>query len=78
MDLLSWVKNLPGDPYENIEPASSDASFRRYFRIWRNECTFIIMDAPPLKENSENIIEKKVFENGDIGYLPQQYYKFYF
>lgn len=57
MDLLSWVKNLPGDPYENIEPASSDASFRRYFRIWRNECTFIVMDAPPLKENSEKFVQ---------------------
>ena len=46
------MKSLPGDPYENIEIASSDASFRRYFRVWQNEVSFIVMDAPPTKENS--------------------------
>ncbi|HJS22433.1 MAG TPA: phosphotransferase [Steroidobacteraceae bacterium] len=30
-------------------PASEDASFRRYFRIWRDGETFIVMDAPPEK-----------------------------
>lgn len=33
-----------------IEPASSDASFRRYFRVTRGADTYIAMDAPPDKE----------------------------
>jgi len=32
---------------EKVEPASSDASFRRYFRAFRNGQTFVVMDAPP-------------------------------
>jgi aminoglycoside/choline kinase family phosphotransferase len=34
-----------------IEPASSDASFRRYFRAWSGASTYIVMDAPPDKED---------------------------
>jgi N-acetylmuramate 1-kinase len=36
---------------EKVEPASSDASFRRYFRAFRHGETFVIMDAPPEKED---------------------------
>src|SRR6185312_14118511 len=35
---------------ERIEPASSDASFRRYFRAFADGRTFVVMDAPPDKE----------------------------
>ena len=38
-------------PPERVEPASHDASFRRYFRAFRNGETFVIMDAPPDKED---------------------------
>lgn len=34
-----------------IEPASSDASFRRYFRAVCVEATYIVMDAPPGQED---------------------------
>ncbi len=34
-----------------IEPASSDASFRRYFRIFHDGGTHIVMDAPPERED---------------------------
>ena len=34
-----------------IEPASSDASFRRYFRVFCANGTYIVMDAPPGKED---------------------------
>ena len=34
-----------------IEPASSDASFRRYFRAFTDTATYIVMDAPPDKED---------------------------
>ncbi len=33
-----------------LEPASADASFRRYFRLTRDADSFIVMDAPPEKE----------------------------
>ncbi len=35
----------------SIEPASSDASFRRYFRASVAGRTFVVMDAPPDKED---------------------------
>ena len=34
-----------------IAVASSDASFRRYFRVWSGAATYIVMDAPPEKED---------------------------
>jgi hypothetical protein len=34
-----------------IEPASSDASFRRYFRVFTDFGTHIVMDAPPGRED---------------------------
>jgi aminoglycoside/choline kinase family phosphotransferase len=34
-----------------IEPASSDASFRRYFRVFTEHGTHIVMDAPPGRED---------------------------
>ncbi|MGD9843059.1 MAG: aminoglycoside phosphotransferase family protein [Steroidobacteraceae bacterium] len=35
----------------DITAASADASFRRYFRIRQDDKTFIVMDAPPDKED---------------------------
>jgi aminoglycoside/choline kinase family phosphotransferase len=47
----NWLSNDLGIHPERVEPASSDASFRRYFRAFRNDETFVIMDAPPGKED---------------------------
>lgn len=48
--LTDWVRHvLRADP--DIRPASGDASFRRYFRARTNERTYIVMDAPPDKED---------------------------
>jgi N-acetylmuramate 1-kinase len=45
--LEQWVASLyPGVALE-IAPASSDASFRRYFRVRGAGDSFIVMDAPP-------------------------------
>ena len=56
-----WVSRGLGLSPQRIEPASSDASFRRYFRIFAGRAptdasgdpgrTFIVMDAPPGKED---------------------------
>ena len=46
-----WLQEqFPGKPF-SIEPASSDASFRRYFRAVFSDDTFIVMDAPPTHED---------------------------
>lgn len=34
-----------------LEPASSDASFRRYFRVFTDRGRYVAMDAPPEKED---------------------------
>lgn len=43
--------------YQDIAPASADASFRRYFRITNADKTFIVMDAPPEKEDCAPFIK---------------------
>ncbi|MGA2779849.1 MAG: phosphotransferase [Steroidobacteraceae bacterium] len=49
--LNRWVVDDLGFADGRIEPASADASFRRYFRLTRDACSYIIMDAPPDKED---------------------------
>jgi aminoglycoside/choline kinase family phosphotransferase len=48
--LTRWVTDDLGFADSRIEPASADASFRRYFRVTRDSDTYIVMDAPPDKE----------------------------
>lgn len=54
--MLDWLENDLLLTIDSCEPASSDASFRRYFRIKGPEGQFIVMDAPPDKENIEPFI----------------------
>jgi N-acetylmuramate 1-kinase len=49
--LTRWVFDDLGFEGGRLAPASADASFRRYFRVTRGEDTYIIMDAPPDKED---------------------------
>ncbi len=49
--LTRWVSEDLGFTDGVIAPASSDASFRRYFRVTRGSDTYIVMDAPPDKED---------------------------
>jgi N-acetylmuramate 1-kinase len=47
-----WLRDELHCPPVRLEPASADASFRRYFRIWRADgATRIVMDAPPGQED---------------------------
>ncbi len=50
--LKEWLETALKKTDFYLTPASSDASFRRYFRVHFPEVTFIAMDAPPEKENS--------------------------
>lgn len=55
--LRAWLHNLPNTAHfdhQSLKPASSDASFRRYFRLHTSEAThptLIVMDAPPAHED---------------------------
>jgi aminoglycoside/choline kinase family phosphotransferase len=49
--LTRWVSEDLGFSDGSIAPASADASFRRYFRVTRGADTYIVMDAPPDKED---------------------------
>ncbi len=49
--LHHWVTQTHPAPFEALSPASSDASFRRYFRLTLPQQTLIVMDAPPDKED---------------------------
>jgi len=51
--LRKWLQAELGLVDFTLEKASEDASFRRYFRISAKGRTWIAMDAPPDKENSE-------------------------
>ncbi|MCW8900902.1 MAG: phosphotransferase [Gammaproteobacteria bacterium] len=53
--LKVWL-NQSGITFQDIAPASADASFRRYFRITDNGKTFIVMDAPPEKEDCKPFV----------------------
>lgn len=44
-------------PPATLTAASSDASFRRYFRWQGGERTFIVMDAPPPQENCKPFVD---------------------
>src|SRR5256886_14872745 len=46
-----WLARELRRPAARIEPASSDASFRRYFRVFCSGATYVVMDAPPDKED---------------------------
>jgi hypothetical protein len=51
-ELRSWLASLPELSEFTFEPASNDASFRRYFRVQGDGFSYIAMDAPPDKEDS--------------------------
>jgi len=54
--LTRWVTEDLGFTGSRIEPASADASFRRYFRLTRGPDSYIVMDAPPDKEALEPFV----------------------
>lgn len=54
--LINWIaRQFPGEA-PDIQPASADASFRRYFRASSAGKTRIIMDAPPEHEDCRPFI----------------------
>lgn len=55
--LNNWIKKLfPSDSFKII-PASKDASYRSYYRLFIKNETYIIMDAPPVYINLSSFID---------------------
>jgi len=50
--LQDWLRSELRVAAVRVAPASADASFRRYFRVWSTDgATRIVMDAPPEHED---------------------------
>ncbi len=50
-NLTAWVASQLGEASATLERASSDASFRSYWRVCKHRDSYIVMDAPPDKED---------------------------
>ena len=48
---LAWTRSALGDDAVTLEPASSDASFRSYWRTAHAGRSWIVMDSPPERED---------------------------
>jgi len=55
--LLAWVQKELNDFECYVKPASNDASFRSYWRVFSQGRTYIVMDAPPEHEDCIPFIE---------------------
>jgi aminoglycoside/choline kinase family phosphotransferase len=54
--LNAWIKTVLPEPLIDLQTASADASFRRYFRARTASSSFIVMDAPPSHEDCKPFI----------------------
>lgn len=60
VQIQTWLRQLPATlnlSIETLRPASSDASFRQYFRLDAGDRTVIVMDAPPQHENTQAFLQ---------------------
>ena len=54
--LKAWLTAYFGESALSLRPASADASFRRYFRIAHAGASWIVMDAPPEREDCRQFV----------------------
>jgi len=65
--LTEWVRERIGTQTFEMQPASGDASFRRYFRVTYDGTRLIAMDSPPDKEkNAEFIQVAQLFQTAGL------------
>jgi aminoglycoside/choline kinase family phosphotransferase len=57
VSLRDWLSTVTGIAKLELTPASSDARFRRYFRVQLDGETGIVMDAPPPQEDCRPFVE---------------------
>lgn len=51
-----WLQEILDTPSYTLEAASTDASFRCYFRVEVDGTSYVVMDAPPAQENSQSFV----------------------
>lgn len=56
LQIQQWLQTVFTDQQFTLTSASSDASFRRYFRVNTAENSWIVMDAPPAHEDIKPFI----------------------
>jgi aminoglycoside/choline kinase family phosphotransferase len=54
--LKRWLEDELDFSEYTLNPASSDASFRRYFRVSHDGTSYIVMDAPPEQEDTRPFV----------------------
>lgn len=57
INIQNWLKSVLPSPSFEFSSASSDASFRRYFRVVQNQQSWIVMDAPPDLEDTTSFVQ---------------------
>ena len=55
--LKNWLSSELDFSEYTLEPASSDASFRRYFRVVHSGESLVVMDAPPAQEDTRPFVQ---------------------
>lgn len=71
--ILAWLTRDLSLTVLDMYPASSDASFRRYFRIALPDETWIVMDAPPERENIQPFLKVAEIMRMAKASVPQVY-----
>ena len=64
--LKRWLEDELDFSEYTLNPASSDASFRRYFRVSHEGVSYIVMDAPPEQEDTRPFVtvDRLLFDVG--------------
>ena len=64
--LKRWLEDELDFSEYTLNPASSDASFRRYFRVTHEGTSYIVMDAPPEREDTRPFVtvDRLLFDVG--------------
>jgi len=55
-NIKKWLQDI-GWAYDKIEVASADASFRKYYRLYKNNKSYIIMDSSQEKDTLKSFIK---------------------
>jgi len=57
-NIKKWLQDIDW-AYDKIEVASADASFRKYYRLYKNNKSYIIMDSSQEKDTLKSFIKIK-------------------
>ena len=71
--ITDWLTSTLRLPVRALRAASSDASFRRYFRVFLERSTYIVMDAPADKEDVRPYLKVSGLLEGIGVHVPHVY-----